>query len=121
MKKILIADDEAHIRELVATTLGIEQYEIYEAKNGKEALDKAREIVPDLMLLDVGMPIMDGIEVCRQLKAEPATDGIHIIMLTAYGQSDDKAQGTLAGADDYFIKPFSPTALLDKIHDILKG
>ena len=119
MKKILIADDEAHIRELVAATLGSEKYEIFEASNGKEALNEARSIAPDLVLLDVGMPVMDGIEVCRLLKEAPETTSIRIIMLTAYGQDSDREHGATAGADDYFVKPFSPTALLDKVHEIL--
>lgn len=121
MKKILIADDKAHIRELVATTIGSGQYEIFEASDGEEALQIAQREHPDLLLLDIGMPCLDGFEVCRILKGEPETASIHIIMVTAYGLDEHREKGLAVGADDYFTKPFSPTALLDKITDVLEG
>lgn len=121
MKKILIADDKAHIRELVAATIGSGQYEIFEASDGEEALQIAQREHPDLLLLDIGMPRMDGFEVCRILKGEPETASIHIIMVTAYGLDEHREKGLAAGANDYFVKPFSPTALLDKITEVLEG
>jgi DNA-binding response OmpR family regulator len=120
MKKILIADDNDHIRELVATTIGTGQYELFEARNGEEALTTARRVKPEILLLDIGMPLIDGFDVCRELKSAPETASIYIIMLTAYGQEEDMEKGKAAGADDYFVKPFSPTALLDKITEVLK-
>jgi DNA-binding response OmpR family regulator len=120
MKKILIADDNDHIRELVATTIGTGQYELFEASNGEEALATAKQVKPEILLLDIGMPRMDGFDVCRELKSDPETASIHIIMLTAYGQEKDREKGKAAGADDYFVKPFSPTELLDKITEVLK-
>jgi two-component system alkaline phosphatase synthesis response regulator PhoP len=121
MKKILIADDKAHIRELVATTIGSGQYEIFEAGDGEQALKIAREEKPELLLLDIGMPRLDGFEVCRILKSDPGTASIHIIMVTAYGLEEHRERGLAVGADDYFVKPFSPTALLDRITKVLEG
>ncbi len=120
MKKILIADDEEHIRTLVATTIGLGQYDVIEASDGEEALNMAKSEAPDLMLLDVGMPMMIGFEVCKKLKSDPSTASIYIIMLTSFVQEEDKQLGRDAGANDYFEKPFSPTALLDKIAETLK-
>lgn len=119
MKKILIVDDEAYIRELVSTTLNVADYKILEAKDGEETLKIAQEVIPDLILLDVMMPKIDGHEVCERLKLDPKTGSITIIMLTAMGQESEKEKGLEAGADHYFIKPFSPMALLDKVRDVL--
>ncbi len=121
MKKILIADDKAHIRELVATTIGSGQYEIFEAGDGEQALKIARKEKPELLLLDIGMPRLDGFEVCRILKSDPGTASIYIIMVTAYGLEEHREKGLAVGADDYFVKPFSPTALLDRITEVLEG
>jgi CheY-like chemotaxis protein len=120
MKKILIADDRAHIRELVSATIGQGQYELFEARDGEEALTLARKVKPDILLLDIGMPLIDGFEVCRLLKTDPETSSIHIIIITAYGQEEYRKKGKDAGADEYFAKPFSPTALLDKIVEVLE-
>ena len=118
MKKILIADDEAYIRELLLTTLEVGDYTILTAKDGQEALKKACDEKPNLILLDIGMPILDGFEVCKRLKSDPETKSITIVMLTALGQESEKAKGFEMGADDYFVKPFSPMALLDKIKEV---
>jgi len=119
MKKILIADDHAEVVELVRVTLEGEDYEIVDASNGKEALKKVRLEKPDLVLLDVVMPKMDGFEVCRKLKKDPQTKEIPIIMLTAKAQEVEKEKGREVGASDYITKPFSPSALLTKIEEIL--
>ncbi len=119
MKKILIADDRAEVVELVRVTLEGEDYQIVDASNGKEALKKVRLEKPDLVLLDVVMPKMDGFEVCRKLKKDPETQEIPIIMLTAKAQKVDKEKGREVGASDYITKPFSPSALLTKIEEIL--
>ena len=119
MKKILIADDRPEVVELVRVTLEGEDYEIVDASNGEETLRKARLEKPDLVLLDVVMPKMDGFEVCRKLKKDPQTKEIPIIMLTAKGQEADKEKGREVGASGYITKPFSPSALLIKIEEIL--
>lgn len=121
MKKILVADDEEYIRELVCTTIGLGSYEIFKAENGREALEKAREIKPDMLLLDVRMPEMTGFEVCKALKDDPETRNIYIIILSAFDLDEDKEKGKEVGANDYFVKPFSPIALLDKVSEILDG
>jgi DNA-binding response OmpR family regulator len=119
VRKLLIADDEPGIRRLVRMTLENERYEILEAADGDEALAVARDQRPDLMLLDVMMPRRSGLEVCRMLKGDPATAGISIIMLSARAQESDLKEGEDAGSDGYFMKPFSPIALMRKVDDIL--
>ena len=120
MKKILIVDDQAAVRELVSVTLEIGPYQILTAENGDQALDLARAELPDLMLLDVQMPgSLDGLEVCRTLKGSDDTRKIFIIMLTAKGQDWDKEAGVQAGADDYFVKPFSPLSLIERVETVL--
>src|SRR5437879_2738981 len=112
----MLADDDPTIRLLVHATLRNDAYELIEASDGVQALDLAREQMPDLILLDVSMPKLDGLEVCRRLKADPLTRGIKIIMLTARVLDE---QSESLGADGYFTKPFSPLALLGKIGDFL--
>jgi two-component system, OmpR family, phosphate regulon response regulator PhoB len=121
VKKILIVDDHEKIRELVGATLdGIDDYQIFEANNGKQAVELARKEQPDLVLMDVTMPgEYDGLEATRMLKGDPSTRGIHIIMLTAKGQAVDKEEGKQAGADGYFVKPFSPIELIRRIESVL--
>jgi two-component system, OmpR family, phosphate regulon response regulator PhoB len=117
---VLLADDEPGLRRLIGTTLGTEDFDLLHATDGQEALDIARERRPELVLLDVNMPRLDGFEVCRHLKTEPETAGIKVIMLTARGADVDRARGRDAGADDYFIKPFSPVQLLNKVYALLE-
>ncbi len=121
MKKILIVDDTAEVRELVEVTLRIGDYKILQASSGDEALKMARAEHPDLVLLDVMMPnsSVDGFEVCQQLKSDPATQNIYIVMVTARGQETDKEMGRKAHADEYFTKPFSPLKLMDKVVELL--
>jgi len=119
MKKILIVDDEEKVRKLVEVTLSVGQFEILHASTGEEALKIARENKPDIVLLDIMMPgELDGFEVCRLLKEDPDTRHIYIIMLTAKGQQGDKEKGAASGSDDYFVKPFSPVELMDKIDSL---
>ena len=118
-KKILLADDQEGVRELVGATLGDDEFELLFASDGQEALTIARSAVPDLILLDVMMPVLDGLQVCRHLKEDPALQHIKVIMLTAKGSEADLASGSSAGADGYFVKPFSPLALLTRVHEIL--
>jgi DNA-binding response OmpR family regulator len=112
MTTILIVDDEPPILDLVRFTLEDADVRVVEASDGAEALLLARRIKPDLVLLDVQMPRLDGLEVCRQLRLEPALARTPIVMLTAAGQEADRARGREAGADEYLTKPFSPLALL---------
>ncbi len=122
MKTILIVDDKAEVRELVEVTLRVGDYRILQAESGDQALEIARAEQPDLMLLDVMMPGgMDGFEVCEQLKNDPATKGITIIMLTAKGQQVDKEKGDKTGCDGYYTKPFSPLELLQKVEEVVGG
>ena len=119
MKKILIADDRYEVVELVKATLEGEDYQVIDASDGREALEKTREDKPDLILLDIIMSKMDGFEVLKNLKSDPKTKDIPIIMLTAKGQKVDKEKGKRLGALDYIIKPFSPSDLLHKIKEAL--
>jgi two-component system, OmpR family, phosphate regulon response regulator PhoB len=118
LKKLLIADDEDGIRRLVRMTLESDSYEILEASDGQEAIDLAREHKPELILLDVMMPRRSGLEVCRTLKEDPSTSTITIFMLTARAQESDRREGKAAGCDGYFMKPFSPVALMRKVDEI---
>ena len=97
---------------------GVEHLGGREAADGVEALEKARDQSPRLVLLDIMMPRLDGLEVCRQLKADPDTSDIVVVMLTAQAQERDRDQGLAAGADDYFTKPFSPLALLNMVERV---
>jgi DNA-binding response OmpR family regulator len=112
MTTILIVDDEAPILDLVRFTLEDADVRVVEASDGAEALVLARRIKPDLVLLDVHMPRLNGLEVCRQLRLEPEFARTPIVMLTAAGQEADRAHGREAGANEYLTKPFSPLALL---------
>ncbi|CAD7780363.1 MAG: Transcriptional regulatory protein SrrA [Candidatus Methanoperedenaceae archaeon GB50] len=121
MKKILIVDDEERVRRLIETTLDIGDFQIFQAKDGEEALKIAQEEKPALILLDIMMPGMDGFEVCKRLKNNSETKSSYIIMLTAKGQKQDIEKGYTVGADDYFVKPFSPMELLNKVEQVLGG
>ena len=121
MRKLLIADDEDGIRRLVRITLESDSYEILEASDGDEAITLARQHKPELILLDVMMPRRSGLEVCRALKADPQTKAIAIFMLTARVQESDLREGKAAGCDGYFVKPFSPVALMRKVDEIFAG
>lgn len=118
-KKILVCDDEPYILMALTDAVEMEGYECVTAINGKEALQKARETLPDLIMLDIMMPYMDGFEVCRELKADAATRDIPVIMLTAKSQQVDIQKGKDAGADDYITKPFRPSTLRKKFNEVL--
>jgi len=121
MKKILIVDDQIEVRELVQVTLEIGDYQILTAENGQEAIGIAEAEHPDIILMDIMMPgsDVDGLEACRRLKANPGTADITIVMLSAKGQESDLDAGRIAGADDYFTKPFSPIALIEKVEQVM--
>jgi CheY-like chemotaxis protein len=121
MKKILIVDDQLEVRELVQVTLEVGDYQILTAENGQQAIDIARAERPDIILMDIMMPgsAVDGLEACRRLKADPATSDITLVLLSAKGQEVDIEAGKKAGADDYFTKPFSPIALIEKVEEVI--
>jgi two-component system, OmpR family, phosphate regulon response regulator PhoB len=119
MPTILVVDDEPPILELVRYTLEDEQIRVLEAADGLQALEAALAARPDLILLDVQMPGLDGLEVCRRLRADASLAGTRIVMLTAAGQDADRARGLAAGADEYLTKPFSPLALFTLVRSLL--
>jgi two-component system alkaline phosphatase synthesis response regulator PhoP len=118
-KKILVADDEPYILMALTDAVEMEGYVCVTAVNGKEAVEKAREEMPDLILLDIMMPYKDGYEACEELKADPGTRDIPIIMLTAKSQQIDIERGKEVGADDYITKPFRPSTLRKKFNEVL--
>ncbi|MBG0563703.1 response regulator transcription factor [Actinoplanes aureus] len=119
MTTVLVADDDADIRDLVAFKLEQAGLEVVTVSDGQSAVETARERRPDLAVLDVSMPGLSGIDVCRMLRAEPTTAGMLIIMLTARVQEQDVEGGFRAGADDYVTKPFSPRELVSRIQALL--
>ncbi|MEE0480692.1 MAG: response regulator transcription factor [Mitsuokella jalaludinii] len=116
--QILVVDDEASIRELLTFNLKKNGYEVTAAADGREALAKAAGM--DLVLLDIMLPEVDGLEVCRRLKADPQTSGLPIIMLTAKAEEIDRVLGLELGADDYVVKPFSMRELLARVKAVLR-
>ncbi|HXV44950.1 MAG TPA: response regulator [Anaerolineae bacterium] len=116
---ILIAEDERDIRELIVFTLQIAGFNVVEVPNGEEALKKALEIAPDLILMDVRMPKMTGFEACKALKQEEKTKDIPIIFLSAKGQEGEISTGLELGAEEYFLKPFAPDDLTRRVNKIL--
>lgn len=118
--KILVVDDEPELIELVQFNLRQAQFEIDTATSGLEAIHKIRRFPPQLILLDVMMSEIDGIQLCRLLKRDPATARIPIIMLTAKASESDRIQGLEAGADDYLVKPFSPRELTLRIEKLIQ-
>lgn len=121
MKKILIIDDQVEVRDLVEVTLRIEDYEIFQGSSGEEAVKIAMAEKPDLILMDIMMPGgIDGLEATRIIKSNPETGNCHIIILSAKGQQIDRDKGKAVGADDYFVKPFSPLDLIKKVEEVMK-
>ena len=116
---ILIADDDADIRDLVSFKLEQAGFDVVAVDNGLAALSAAREDPPDVVVLDVMMPGMSGIDVCRQLRAEQRTAALPIILLTARAQESDVEVGFGVGADDYVVKPFSPRELVSRVEAVL--
>ncbi len=120
MKKILIVDDRAEVRELVEVTLRSSEYISFQAESGEKAIEIAKAERPHLIIMDIMMPGgIDGLETTRILKGDPETRESVIIMLTAKGQEIDREEGFKAGADDYFVKPFSPLDLIRKVDEVL--
>jgi two-component system, OmpR family, phosphate regulon response regulator PhoB len=121
-KKILVVDDEKDIRDLVEATLLRSDHVVIKAESGDKAVEIARTEKPHLILMDIMMPgNLDGLQATRVLKNDPETQSCRIVLLTAKGQVSDRRAGIEAGADDYFVKPFSPLELLRKVDQILGG
>ena len=119
MTKILIAEDERDIRDLITFTLGFAGFDVVAAGNGEEALNLARQEMPDLILMDVRMPRMTGYEACAAMKADPKMKDIPVIFLSAKGQDAEIQTGLQAGAVDYLLKPFAPDQLTARIQAVL--
>ena len=116
---MLIVDDEPNIVQLVRITLEDNRVQVLEAADGTTALDRAVAYRPDLVLLDVDLPDVSGLEVCRQIKQDTELAKTKVVMLTAAAQRDDVARGFAAGADDYLTKPFSPVRLLSLVDHLI--
>ena len=119
MTKILIAEDERDIRDLITFTLGFAGFEVVAASNGEEAVNLARQEIPDLILMDVRMPRMTGYEACALMKADAKLKDIPVIFLSAKGQDSEIQTGLQAGATDYLLKPFAPDQLTERIQAVL--
>src|SRR5262245_43564538 len=118
--KILIVEDEASLAEVLSYNLQREGYEVAVANEGREGLRKAQTQLPDLVILDLMLPGLNGLDICRELRASPRTGSMSILMLTAKGEETDQVVGFAVGADDYVTKPFSVKVLLQRIKVLLK-
>jgi two-component system phosphate regulon response regulator PhoB len=119
-QRILVVDDEEDIRELVRLNLAREGYEVCDCETGEQALSLSHATVPDLVVLDLMLPGMDGLEACRKLKADPKTSHIPVVILTAKGEEADVVAGLEIGADDYVTKPFSGKVLVARVRRLLR-
>jgi DNA-binding response OmpR family regulator len=120
-QKILVVDDEPDAVELIEFNLKANGYEVATAADGEEALQKARAVLPNLIILDIMLPEVDGMEVCKILRRDQRTSGIPIIMLTAKAAEIDRVLGLELGADDYVTKPFSPRELVLRVKRLLRS
>jgi phosphate regulon transcriptional regulator PhoB len=118
--RVLIVEDEPDIRDLLAFHLERAGYQVARASTGAEALRQVRSVHPDLIVLDLMLPEMDGLEVCRRLRADAGTATVPVIMLTAKGDEVDRVVGLEMGADDYVVKPFSPKEVLARVRAVLR-
>jgi len=119
-QRVLIVDDDAGVREILSILLSDEGFQVAVASNGREALNRAVELLPDVVLLDIMMPDLDGLEVCRELRAHPKTRYVCILLVTARAASADKVAGLRAGADDFVTKPFDPSELVERVRTALR-
>jgi len=116
---ILVVEDQVDNRQILRDLLGNAGYDLVEAENGQEALAAVARQRPDLILMDIQLPVMDGYEATRRLKSDPSTKSIPIIVVTSYALSGDETKARAAGCDDYVTKPFSPRQLLAKVREFL--
>jgi two-component system, OmpR family, alkaline phosphatase synthesis response regulator PhoP len=119
-KRILVVDDEIYIVHILEFSLTMEGYSVLTASDGEEALRIIEQERPDLVVLDIMMPKLDGYEVCRQLRQDEQFRSLPVILLSAKGRPIDREAGLSAGADDYITKPFSPRKLLEKMRELLE-
>lgn len=119
-EKIVVIEDEADILEVIEYNLRREGYEVIPSQNGEDGLEKIEKSAPDLVLLDLMLPEIDGVELCRKLKSDPLTAAIPVIMVTAKGEESDIVLGLGVGADDYVTKPFSPKELIARVKAVLR-
>ena len=119
-KKLLIIEDDRSLASVVEYNFSNSGYEVYCARDGQDGINQARNRLPDIILLDLMIPVIDGIEVCRQLRAESTTRETPIIMVTAKSEEVDQLIGFSVGADDYVIKPFSVRVLMEKVKTLLR-
>ena len=117
--KILVVDDEIYIVHILDFSLGMEGYEVITALDGDQALERVKAEKPDLIVLDIMMPKLDGYEVCKNIKSSAETQHIPVILLSAKGRNVDQKLGFDVGADDYITKPFSPRKLVERINQLL--
>jgi len=120
MKKLLIIEDDHSLASVVEYNFSNSGYDVFCARDGQDGINQARSIMPDIILLDLMIPVIDGIEVCRQLRAESTTRETPIIMVTAKSEEVDQLIGFSVGADDYVIKPFSVRVLMEKVKTLLR-
>jgi phosphate regulon transcriptional regulator PhoB len=119
-EKIVIIEDESDILEVIAYNLKREGFEVFESQDGEDGLLKIEKHAPDLVILDLMLPTIDGIELCRKLKSDPVTRSVPIIMVTAKGEESDIVLGLGVGADDYVTKPFSPKELIARVKAVIR-
>lgn len=120
MAKILIAEDERDIRDLIVFTLQFAGYQVAAAANGEEAVNMARQNKPDLILMDVRMPRMTGYEACALMKADPDLRDVPVVFLSAKGQDSEIQTGLQVGAVEYLLKPFAPDQLILRVQEVLQ-
>jgi len=120
MKKILVVDDEKDLLDLVRRILARGGFEVITASDGKEGLAKVYSEAPDLMILDINMPVMNGWEVCRKIRKDPLYKHLPVIMLTVRRTKKDQLKGLDLGSDEYITKPFSPTELIARVKTVLQ-
>lgn len=119
-KKIIVIEDEPDIQEVIVHNLLRDGYQVDATPNGERGLELVRRMKPDLVLLDLMLPGLDGVEICRRMKADPRTRTVSIIMVTARGEESDVVLGLGLGADDYVCKPFSPRELMERVKAVLR-
>lgn len=116
---VLVVDDDANVRRILCLHLHASNYETIEARNGREALDLVHKFKPDVILMDIMLPLIDGFKVCEYIKGDPQTRHIRVVVLTARGKKDDVVAAVKAGADDYLVKPFTKEIVLDHVKKVL--
>lgn len=119
-KKIIVIEDEPDIQEVIVHNLLRDGYQVDATPNGERGLELVRRLDPDLVLLDLMLPGLDGVEICRRMKSDPRTRTVSIIMVTARGEESDVVLGLGLGADDYVCKPFSPRELMERVKAVLR-